>query len=80
MDMTYTLLANGMVRRGDDTFIPPDEGNRDYQEFLAWKALGNEPLVEEKIDVAQLPPSPSLEELVERIAALEMKVKELERR
>jgi len=28
----------------DNTFIPFDPANTDYQAFLAWKAEGNEPL------------------------------------
>ena len=30
-------------RMEDGAFIPFDGGNRDYQEFLAWQAEGNEP-------------------------------------
>jgi hypothetical protein len=30
-------------RTTDNTFIPFDESNTDYQEYLAWKAEGNEP-------------------------------------
>ena len=29
------------LRRDDGAFIPYDEGNRDYQEYLAWVAEGN---------------------------------------
>ena len=28
--------------RTDNAFIPLDNGNRDYQEYLEWVALGNE--------------------------------------
>ena len=28
--------------RTDNSFIPLDNDNRDYQEYLAWVALGNE--------------------------------------
>ena len=30
-------------RTTDNAFIPFDEGNIDYQEYLEWKAKGNEP-------------------------------------
>lgn len=33
-----------ILRLADQAFIPFDEGNRDYQEYLAWVAEGNQPL------------------------------------
>ncbi len=43
--MTYTLTAdpNTVIRDEDGAFIPFDEGNVDYQAFLAWLDEGNEP-------------------------------------
>ena len=32
-----------IVRTSDNAYIPRDEGNRDYQEYLAWVAEGNTP-------------------------------------
>lgn len=47
----YQLVKNPMfgqvtaiLRLADSTFIPLDEGNTDYQAYLAWVAEGNEPL------------------------------------
>ena len=32
-----------IVRKSDNAFIPINEENRDYQEYLAWLAEGNTP-------------------------------------
>jgi hypothetical protein len=38
----YQMLENGGVRRfSDDACIMPDERNRDWLGYLAWKAAGN---------------------------------------
>tara|TARA_A100001015_G_C14780427_1_gene628937 strand:- start:4 stop:165 length:162 start_codon:yes stop_codon:yes gene_type:complete len=47
--MTYkpiTNLANEhfIIRLTDGAWIPVNEGNTDYQEYLEWLAQGNEPL------------------------------------
>ena len=43
--MTYQLTSGDtIVRLTDNAFIPQDPGNRDYADFLAWKAEGNTPL------------------------------------
>jgi hypothetical protein len=59
--MTYTQIWDHMnnkvhdyiiVRDADNAFIPFDEGNMDYQEYLAWLEEGNKPTP------AQLPAMP----------------------
>lgn len=36
--------ADCIKRLSDNTFIPFDPANTDYQEYLKWLAEGNEPL------------------------------------
>lgn len=36
--------SNVVQRLSDNTFIPFDPANTDYQEYLKWLAEGNEPL------------------------------------
>jgi hypothetical protein len=40
----YKLNQYGIVRLSDNAFIPFDEDNADYQEYLKWVGEGNEPL------------------------------------
>jgi hypothetical protein len=37
-------LKNTVVRVADNTCIPMDESNTDYQQYLKWVAEGNTPL------------------------------------
>ena len=41
--MTYKLLQDKktVLRKADNAYIPFDEANTDYQEYLAWVAEGN---------------------------------------
>ena len=52
MSYTYKQLRNNLtneldtkiiLRKEDNTFIPFDDGNTDYQDYLAWLAEGNTP-------------------------------------
>jgi hypothetical protein len=36
--------VRNIKRLSDNAFIPPAEGNTDYQEYLTWLAEGNTPL------------------------------------
>jgi hypothetical protein len=38
-----SIEANVILRTTDNTFIPKDPANTDYQEYLAWVAEGNTP-------------------------------------
>ena len=35
------VYSNLILRKEDNAFIPFDEANTDYQEYLAWVAEGN---------------------------------------
>tara|TARA_R110000823_G_scaffold128775_2_gene256544 strand:+ start:1057 stop:1356 length:300 start_codon:yes stop_codon:yes gene_type:complete len=50
----YKLADNDtIIRLSDNAYIPTDSANRDYAEYLEWKAEGNTP------DPADLPPAPT---------------------
>ena len=53
----YKLTENSITRLLDNASIPIAEGNRDYQEYLAWVAEGNTPTP------ADIPPEPTYQEL-----------------
>ena len=36
-------MKDCIKRKEDNAFIPFDDGNKDYQEYLAWVAAGNTP-------------------------------------
>jgi len=36
-----TTEGDNIIRTTDNASIPKDEGNRDYQDYLAWVAEGN---------------------------------------
>tara|TARA_R100001460_G_scaffold37631_1_gene71999 strand:+ start:2256 stop:2441 length:186 start_codon:yes stop_codon:yes gene_type:complete len=41
---TETIVIEAITRISDGAWIPFDEANRDYQQYLEWKAIdGNEP-------------------------------------
>ena len=44
----YDALVSSVERLSDNAFIPFDPANTDYADYLAWLALGNEPLPAEQ--------------------------------
>ena len=48
-----TQVGTQMVQRlSDNAFIPFDPANTDYQEFLRWCEVGNEPLPADEVNDA----------------------------
>jgi hypothetical protein len=45
----YQGEENKSILRSDGACIPFDEVNTDYQEYLAWLAEGNEPLLADEV-------------------------------
>ena len=41
-DLITNQEADVIQRTSDKAYIPKDEANTDYQEFLAWKSKGNQ--------------------------------------
>ena len=42
-DTTQGDTSNLIIRLSDNAYIPKDEANTDYQEYLEWVAKGNTP-------------------------------------
>ena len=38
---TKTVVVQAICRKSDNAYIPFDNENRDYQDYLAWVAEGN---------------------------------------
>jgi hypothetical protein len=56
--MNYQLTQyNTIIRLDDNANIPMDPGNTDYQDYLAWVALGNTP------EPVPAPPAPTHQEI-----------------
>lgn len=78
--MTYQLTITDCIkRRIDNAFIPPDEGNTDYQAYLRWLEEGNTPLPAEQPAAADTPEAVPPPELTpaEKLAAAGLSVDEL---
>lgn len=46
---TITGEVNLVQRLSDNAFIPFDQANTDYQQYLAWIEAGNEPLPADEV-------------------------------
>lgn len=53
--MSYKLLknSNGVQRLEDGAFIPDHPGNRDWQDYQNWLALGNTPAAAQSLEEVQ---------------------------
>ena len=70
--MTYTLTNSAIIRRDADiAFIPPDEGNTDYQAYLAWLSEGNTP------NPYVPPPAPPEPTIDEKLASVGLTIDDL---
>jgi hypothetical protein len=48
-----------IFRLSDEAYIPMDEANTDYQEYLKWLAEGNLPSPEDIVELSQASVEPS---------------------
>lgn len=60
----YKLSTSGVQRLADGAFIPNDDRNTDYREYLAWVAAGNTP------QAADAAPIPSVVDMAQARLAL----------
>jgi hypothetical protein len=64
--MSYRLTADGVLRLRDGAFIPADESNRDWREYLAWQGTP-EPIEPQ----AGVTPTVSIEQLIDAFTPAE---------
>jgi hypothetical protein len=50
-DMDGNSVLVNIIRLSDNSFIPTDSNNTDYQAYLKWVAEGNTPLPADKVTV-----------------------------
>lgn len=80
--MAYTLTSEStiIIRDEDGAFIPTDPANRDYQEYLAWLAEGNEPNPPPANPAPPIeqPPPPDISEVNAQVQDLDARITALE--
>lgn len=63
----YKLTNNNSISRlADNASIPADPANKDYREYLAWRAAGNNPMD------ADLISNPRVSEIKSRLAQIDL--------
>lgn len=65
----YKIIDGHIIRIGDNAFIPLDQANRDYKDYLAWLDLGNNAVVE-NTNSEQV-----IKEIADRVAASKTAIK-----
>jgi hypothetical protein len=87
--MTYTQVwdvmknqpHDGIIQRDEDgAFIPFDEGNKDYQEYLDWLDEGNEPApppAQPTFPIEE-PPPPDIMEVHAQVQDIDARLSDLE--
>ncbi len=64
----YKLQRSGEITRlADSASIPPDDGNRDYQDYLRWVDAGNTPDPAAPEPEPETPPAAILRLLLEDV-------------
>lgn len=65
--MTYQLTQfDNILRLADGVTIPPDTGNADYREYLAWVGEGNTP---EPVPAPPVPTEPDYQAFLDQVIA-----------